>query len=320
MIEDLDVAHLAGYLPKRDEPDDFDKFWAASLHRARVAASEPRFAPIQTWLKTVDSFDVTFSGYAGQPIKGWLNVPHHRPEHLPCVVEYLGYGGGRGSAQDWLLFSAAGYAHFVVDTRGQGGGWRNGDTPDIAERNTSHHPGFTTLGIATPEDYYFHRLYVDAALAVDAARACPLVDADRVAVAGTSQGGGTAIASAGLSKGLAAVLPGVPFMCHIARALKITDTMPYFEITRYLRANPRAKSAVMRTLSYVDGVNFATRAHAPALFSVALMDQICPPSTVFAAFNHYAGPKDIRVWEFNDHDGAVPQHAIEQLEFLATVL
>ena len=38
-------------------------------------------------------------------------------------------------------------------------------------------------------------------------------------------------------------------------------------------------------------------ADAPALFSVALRDAICPPSTVFAAYHHYgAEDKDIRVW------------------------
>jgi cephalosporin-C deacetylase len=32
------------------------------------------------------------------------------------------------------------------------------------------------------------------------------------------------------------------------------------------------------------------------------MDEVCPPSTVFAAFNHYAGPKEIEVYPFNGHE------------------
>jgi cephalosporin-C deacetylase len=50
-------------------------------------------------------------------------------------------------------------------------------------------------------------------------------------------------------------------------------------------------------------VNFARRASAPAWFSAALMDDICKPSTVFAAYNEYAGPKYIDVWPFNGHEG-----------------
>ena len=58
------------------------------------------------------------------------------------------------------------------------------------------------------------------------------------------------------------------------------------------------------TLDYFDGVHFAQRATAPALFSVALMDPICPPSTVYAAFNHHAGvDRTIAVWPFAGHGG-----------------
>jgi cephalosporin-C deacetylase len=73
---------------------------------------------------------------------------------------------------------------------------------------------------------------------------------------------------------------------------------------------------VFGTLGYFDGINFAARAQARALFSVALMDEICPPSTVFAAFNHYAGPKDISVYRYNHHEGGGAYQSQEKLRFL----
>ena len=54
----------------------------------------------------------------------------------------------------------------------------------------------------------------------------------------------------------------------------------------------------------------------PALFSVGLMDAVCPPSTVFAAYNHYAGPKDIRVWPFNGHEAGTLQQVHERIRFV----
>jgi cephalosporin-C deacetylase len=75
-------------------------------------------------------------------------------------------------------------------------------------------------------------------------------------------------------------MPDVPFLCHFERAVDISDTDPYAEITRYLSVHRGAVRQTFATLSYFDGVNFARRAAAPALFSVALMDQTCPPSTV----------------------------------------
>ena len=62
---------------------------------------------------------------------------------------------------------------------------------------------------------------------------------------------------------------------------------------------------------------FGARATAPALFSVALMDEICPPSTVYAAFHAYGGAKGLRVYPFNDHEGGQTFQEAAQLEWLA---
>ena len=56
-------------------------------------------------------------------------------------------------------------------------------------------------------------------------------------------------------------------------------------------------------LAYFDGVNFAKRASAPALFSASLMDPICPPSTVYGAYHEYTGEKEMSLWEYNGHEG-----------------
>jgi cephalosporin-C deacetylase len=47
------------------------------------------------------------------------------------------------------------------------------------------------------------------------------------------------------------------------------------------------------------------------------MDQVTPPSTVFAAYNHYAGPKSIEVYPFNGHEGGETIHAEVKLRRLA---
>ena len=64
----------------------------------------------------------------------------------------------------------------------------------------------------------------------------------------------------------------------------------------------------------------AARATVPSLFSVGLEDVITPPSTVFAAYNEYAGPKEIRVWPFSGHEAPEADHVLERLEFAAAHL
>ncbi|HLE30254.1 MAG TPA: acetylxylan esterase [Anaerolineales bacterium] len=315
---DLDPEQLKTYQPARQEPAGFDSFWQATLAEARRHPLNARFEASAYRLKTVEVFDVTFSGYGGQPIKGWLLLPRQRSGSLPCVVEYIGYGGGRGFPFEWLRWSAAGYAHLVMDTRGQGSAWRAGHTPDQhSDSANPHHPGFMTDGVLAPRTYYYRRVFVDAVRAVEAARSHPAVDAARVAVTGGSQGGGIALAVSGLVPDVAAVMPDVPFLCHYRRATEITDAAPYFEIAKYCMVHRDKVETVFNTLSFFDGMNFAVRAKAPALFSVGLMDEICPPSTVFAAYNHYAGPKDIRVYRYNHHEGGEAYQMVEQIQFLA---
>ncbi len=315
---DLPLEELKTYRPPRREPPDFDAFWQGTLAEARRHPLDARFEPVDYGLRTLETVDVTFNGYGGQPIKGWLLLPRQAARPLPAVVEYIGYGGGRGFPTEWLVFASAGYAHLVMDTRGQGSRWMNGDTPDLEpEGSNAQYPGFMTRGVLNPATYYYRRLISDAVRAVEVLAGHPAVDEQRLAVTGHSQGGGLSLAVAGLSPQVKACLPDAPFLCHYRRAIEVTDSEPYAEIYHYLNTHRDKVETVFNTLSYFDGVNFAARASAPALFSIALRDDICPPSTVFAAYNYYAGPKEAKIYEFNQHEAGGQYHIPEKLKYLS---
>jgi cephalosporin-C deacetylase len=151
---------------------------------------------------------------------------------------------------------------------------------------------------------------------VETLRERPEVDAARVAVTGGSQGGGLALAAAGLAPDVAAAMPDVPFLCHYRRATEITAANPYEEISKYLAIHRDHEERVFRTLSYFDGVNFAPRIRARTLVSVGLMDEICPPSTVMAAYNHLGcQEKSLSVYRYNHHEGGGTFHLQEKLKF-----
>lgn len=318
---DLPLDQLKTYNPPLEEPGDFNTFWTSTLADARRHPLGATFTRFESHLKLVETFDVTFHGYGGQPIKGWFLLPAARKGPLPCVVEYIGYGGGRGLPQDWLIYPSAGYALLVMDTRGQGSVWRTGDTPDLElEGGNPQIPGFMTRGILKKETYYYRRVFTDAVRAIEAARSHEAVDATRIAVAGGSQGGGIALAAAGLVPDVKLALVDVPFLCHFQKAVTMTDAAPYVEIRDFLKRHRHHEAAVWQTLAYFDGRSFASRAKTKALFSVALMDDICPPSTVFSAYNRWAGPKDITVWTYNHHEGGETFQAVERLKALEKAL
>jgi cephalosporin-C deacetylase len=320
MLFDMPLEKLKTYLPPREEPPDFDHFWRETLEEAWAYPLDATFEAVDYGLRTVETFDVTYSGYGGQPVKGWLLLPRHRQEPLPCVVEYIGYGGGRGFPIDWLLWSSVGYAHLIMDTRGQGSAWLHGDTPDPEPEGSSpHYPGFMTRGILDPKTYYYRRVFVDGVRAVEAAQEHRAVDPEQIAITGGSQGGGITVAVSGLSPAVKVSMPDVPFLCHYRRATEISDAAPYSEIAKYCVTHRDKIDTVFNTLSYFDGVNFSVRATTHALYSVGLMDLICPPSTVFAAYNYHAGPKDIRVWRYNNHEGGGSYQAVEKVKFLTSL-
>ncbi len=332
---DLPLDQLHRYAPEVPEPEDFDAFWRDTLRDARGHAPIVELRPVANGLRLVESWDVTFSGFGGDPIRAWFTRPTGMETPLPAVVEYVGYGRGRGLPHERLTWPAAGYAHLLMDCRGQGDQYGSGgETPDP---HPSPHGGHwpITRGILAPEDYYYRRLITDAVRAIDAVRELPGVDPARVVAVGNSQGGALALATAGLVPDLAALICTAPLLCHLQRAIEITDAGPYGEIVNYLAVHRGAEQAARRTLSYVDGVAFARRAHAPAHFGAGLRDDICPPSTVFAAYNQYgahaaddqgstgngrqaAPERTIRAYPFNHHEGGDAVQVLQQLQWLSS--
>lgn len=92
--------------------------------------------PVQSGLRLTDTWDVTFRGFAGDPVRAWYSRPAGVRPALPAVVEYAGYGRGRGLPHERLTWVNAGYAHLLMDNRGQGDQYGNGGaTPTRTPRH-----------------------------------------------------------------------------------------------------------------------------------------------------------------------------------------
>ena len=318
---DLPLEQLREYRTGTEEPAGLDHWWQQRLEAARAAARPPGIILYGTDIYApVTVYDAEFSGADGDRIKAWYLSPADADENTPAVVTFIGYGGGRGLPAEHMLLPALGYAVFVMDTRGQGGRWTSGATGDRPGDPAAgpENARVMTRGITQPEDYYYTRLFIDAVRAVETAR--ELTGASRVAVNGASQGGGLALAAAALAPGLVAVChAGVPFLCDIQRAITLGPDAPYNEVPDFLAHNVDLIPAALDTLRYVDCALLARRITAQCLLSVGLMDTICPPSTVFAAYNEITASKDISVHPFTGH--TVPTaHVERQLRHLRDFL
>jgi cephalosporin-C deacetylase len=318
---DMPLEQLRDYRTDTAEPPDLDLWWQQRLEAARAAACPPTLTRYEADVYgPVEVYDTEFSGAGGDRVRAWYLRPANAAGQTPVVVKFIGYGGGRGLPAEHTLLPALGYALFVMDTRGQGGRWAIGATGDQPGDPVAgpENAQVMTRGIARPEGYYYTRLFTDAVLAVEAASS--LEGVPRVAVSGVSQGGGLALATAALvPRAVAVCQADVPFLCDIQRGITLAPDAPYTEVAEFLAHNVDLIPAALDTLRYVDCALLARRITARCLLSVGLMDTICPPSTVFAAYNEITAGKDLSVYPFTGH--VVPAaHVERQLRHLRDFL
>jgi cephalosporin-C deacetylase len=220
---------------------------------------------------------------------------------FPAVSLYHGYTSRRAEPFELLSWTSQGYAVLATDVRGQ-----SGESSDSSGYPGGHAAGYLTMGVSDPASYYYRGAYIDAVRAVAVLAAQPEVDAARICLSGGSQGGALTLAAAALCAlqqvPIRAAVAEIPFLCHFERAATLMDSGPYTEIGAYCRRSGADVAQVFGTLSYFDCMNLADMIAAPTLVTVGLMDTICPPSTVFAAYNAIGAPKELFVSHFGEHE------------------
>jgi cephalosporin-C deacetylase len=300
---DLPIDELREYRTRTEEPPGLDGWWADRLKLARAAARAPELTRHEPDVYgPLEVYDAEFSGADGDRIRAWYIRPTAAGDSAPVIVKFIGYGGGRDLPSSHLTLPALGYALFVMDTRGQGGKWSAGATQPA-------NATVMTQGITAPAEYYYTKLFTDAVRAVETA--AELAGTSAVAVSGASQGGALALATAALAPDLVRLCHAdVPFLCDIQHAITLAPAAPYTEVPAFLAQNTTLIPAALDTLRYVDCALLARRITARSLLSTGLMDTICPPSTVFAAYNELTAPKDITVHPYTGHE--VPATQIER--------
>src|SRR5690554_2121351 len=182
------IGGLESYLPNLTRQADHFEYWDAALALYREVELEVNRTPVATPISEfVDVYDIVYNGFDGARVHGWFMVPKGRV-NVPALVTYPGYTGGRGLAEDHVVWAAAGFAVLAVDARLQGGS--TGSNCPLSHGTVK---GWVTQGILSPETSYYRFLLGDAYRAVSCLAQQPEVDYNRIGVVGSSQGGGMAL-------------------------------------------------------------------------------------------------------------------------------
>ena len=314
---DWPYEQLIDYAPALTKKDDFDAFWDQNLQYSKGIPLNAEFQTLTDNMPGANVYDVAFDGADGVRVRGWFITPLHIDQPLPTVVQFIGYTGGRDYPHALAAHVLNGFCAFIMDSRGMGGNTG-------LRLDTSHgaQSGFISHGILDKDEYFYRHFYLDTVRAVEAVAARAEVDETKICAIGGSQGGALSIACASLSDQVVALAPDVPWLSHFERSVEIA-VGPYEEITNFMKRFPQHIEQAFDTLTYFDNMNLVTRTQAKdAYYSVGLWDSVCPPSTVYASYNHMPSgvAKSIEIYPYNGHEGGGSLHQQRKLEWLRQTL
>ena len=300
---DKPLAELRTYTGRNPRPADFDSFWDTSLAEMKALDARVELNPARFTAPGVDCFDFFFTGVGGARVHAKYLRPKSAPEPHPAVVIFHGYSGNSGDWFDKLAWTALGYSVLALDCRGQGG-----FSQDCGGVTGTTLNGHIIRGLDdAPQQLLFRQIFLDTAQLAGLAVQRPEVDPQRVGATGGSQGGGLTLACAALEPRLKRAAPVFPFLCDYQRVWEMDlATNAYTELRTYFRQfDPRheREQEIFTKLGYIDCQHLAPRIRAEVLLVTGLMDQICPPSTQFAAYNKITAKKDMVIYPDYGHEG-----------------
>lgn len=296
---DMPLEALKEYKPKLTKEPDFEEFWDKSLKKLAEVPLKFELSPYDYPVKGVKVYRVSYLGFENANIEGWLAIPEGEGLR-PGIVLYHGYNwASEGMTYEVVNLALNGYVVMNMLVRGQ-----QGNSVDNIISSTGFASGWMSKGILNPEEYYYRAVYLDAVRALEVLASMPEVDKTRIGVMGGSQGGGLSLAAVAFSDIAKVAVVDYPYLSNFERAVDIAPQGPYQEIVQYLRRNakPEIETQVKKTLSYFDIMNLASRIKCRTWVSVGLVDEITPPSTIFATYNHLTCPKEIAVYKYFGHE------------------
>jgi cephalosporin-C deacetylase len=313
---DKPLDELWNYKGTNPKPKDFDAYWDRALQELDATPPNPECTPNQTIHGNgFKCFDLTFMGVGQSRIHAKYLRPQSSGRHA-AVLNFHGYASNSGDWSPHLNFVAQDFCVAAMDCRGQGG--KSQDLTPIKGNTLSGH---IIRGIDDhPDKLLFRNIFLDAVQLARVVAALPEIDPGRIGAYGGSQGGGLTLACAALEPRIQRIAPLYPFLSDYQRVWEMDLAKDaYQELKNYFRNfDPRHERAkeIFTKLGYIDVHHLTPRIKAETLMGTGLQDTITPPSSVFAAYNHLSGKKEMRVYPDFGHE-VLPGFADMSFQFLS---
>lgn len=284
--------------PFQTEPADFDAFWKAAKDELAATPLDATVTLLpERCTAKVNVYHVSFR----VPGPSWLKTPARfygilcepkAPGRYPAILRVPGAGvrpyfGELGLAERGALVLEIGVHGIPVNL-----------APEVYDQLAAGAlQNYWFYQLDDPKSYYYHRIYQGCLRADDFLVARENWDGRNLLVMGASQGGQLAIVTAALDPRVTALAATHPAGCdYVAELHGRAGGWPHpFKPQDDGTPSPHATSAKIATSAYYDTVNFARRLKVPGFYCWGYNDDVCPPTSVWAAFNVITAPKQLAV-------------------------
>lgn len=280
--------------PTQTEPADFDQFWADGKEALSKVPMNPQLTLIpEASTGTINVYHVSLatlsaSGNVTARLYGILCEPK-APGKYPAILRVPGagirpYAGDRDMAEKGFITFQIGIHGIPVNLP--------------AELYTSLIPGgleaYNTIQLDQRDRYYYRRVYLGCVRANDFLTSRENWDGKNLFVSGGSQGGQLSLVTTGLDQRVTGTALFYPAYCDVTGYLHgRAGGWPHFFRTESPRTSPQPTPERIATTSYYDALNFAKRIKVPGFYSWGYNDEVCPPTSTFAAYNVIKAPKQL---------------------------
>jgi cephalosporin-C deacetylase len=288
------------FKPGTPRPEDFDRYWKEEKKTLRALPVTIKRVPVKESETGYSCSDMEISCTGPKPVRGYFAKPESANPHSLPIVLYVHAAGVKGS---WcrsepaiaLRYAKMGQGALCFDLNAHG--MLNGQPEEYyANLENGELKDYPYQGMESRSDFYFRGMYLRLIRTLDFLTSQPEWDGKRILVIGESQGGGQALAAAGLDKRVSAVVATVPAMCDWGGALvgRRGGWPQPFE-----RGGDRKK--MLLTLPYFDTAHLLKDSKATILTEIGLIDNTCPSTSVYAAVNQAKGKKIILTVSYRPH-------------------
>ncbi len=301
-VLDMPLSELKQYCGITPCPDDFDAFWDHSITELSRINPRASFTPYPFPSAVADCYELRFTSDKGATIYAKFATPKGAVGKCPTLLHFHGLGGRSLPWIDLTPYAAQGMCIASMDVRGQGG----------RSQDVGGYVGTTDIipfmrGIeGEPEDLLYRSIFLDTAMLATVLKAHPLVDGTRMGVFGGSQGGALSLVCASLVPEIKLCSTRFPYLSDYRRVWEMDLAKGAYDgLGFYFRKfDPRheREEEIFTKLGYIDIQNLVPRIRAKVKFYTGLMDNICPPSTQFAAYNKITSQKELIVYPDYGHE------------------